>query len=64
MLTAIKDLIAAIAAVTVLAYSTDQQEWLWKQVAVLRFKVLIESKENWGCPSIFNKSACQNIDNP
>ena len=58
MLSAIKDLITVIGAITLLAYSTGQQEWLWKQIAVLRREALNESRKDWGCPSIFNKAAC------
>ncbi len=61
MLAALKDLITAIAAVTLLAYSTGQQEWLWKQIAILRREALVESQKDWGCPSIFEKSACRRI---
>ncbi|MCC7406279.1 MAG: hypothetical protein IT288_17935 [Bdellovibrionales bacterium] len=57
MLAAIKDLIAAICAITLLAYSTGRQEWLWKQITTLRREALIKSQEDWGCPSIFSKNA-------
>ncbi len=59
MLAAIKDLIAAVAAVVILAYSTGQHERLWKQISVLRREALIESQKDWECPSIFNHSACK-----
>lgn len=61
MLAAIKDIITVIAAVTLLAYSTGQQEWFWKQIAALRREALIESRKDWGCPSIFNKKACAHL---
>lgn len=61
MLAALKDLITAIAAVTLLAYSTGQQKWLWKQIAILRREALVESRKDWGCPSIFRRSACKEI---
>lgn len=62
MLAALKDLITAIAAVTLLVYSTGQQEWLWKQIATLRRDVLSEARKDWGCPSIFNNGACKNVE--
>jgi hypothetical protein len=58
MVAALKDIITAIAAITVLAYATGQQKWLWKQIAILRREALIESQKDWGCPSIFNLRAC------
>jgi hypothetical protein len=61
MLAAIKDLITAIAAITVLAYSTGQQEWLWKQITALHHEALAESQKSWGCPSLFNKSTCTEL---
>ncbi len=61
MLAALKDLITAIAAVTLLAYSTGQQEWVWKQIALLRREALAESHKDWGCPSTFNKTACKSM---
>ena len=61
MLAAIKDLITVIATVVLLAYTTGQQDWLWKQIAMLRHETLIESQRDWGCPSIFNKSACKKL---
>ncbi|MGZ3747371.1 MAG: hypothetical protein ACXWRE_08380 [Pseudobdellovibrionaceae bacterium] len=58
MLAAIKHLIAAI---TILAYSTGQQEWLWKQITALQHKALVDAQKNLGCPSIFDKNACKRI---
>lgn len=48
MLDAIKDLISAIAVITLFADLTCQQEWLWKQISALRCKTLIESRKGWG----------------
>ncbi|MFN8792586.1 MAG: hypothetical protein ACK5Y2_14115 [Bdellovibrionales bacterium] len=62
MFAAVKDLIATIAAVVILAYSTGHREWLWKQIAVVRQIALNEAGKDWGCPSIFNRSACTNTD--
>ncbi|HEY8271539.1 MAG TPA: hypothetical protein VIG33_11680 [Pseudobdellovibrionaceae bacterium] len=61
MLAAIKDLITAIAATTILTYSTGQQEWLWKHIVALQHKALINAQKNLGCPSIFDKDSCKRI---
>lgn len=61
MLAGIKDLTTAIAAITLLAYSTGQQERLWKQITALRREVLREVRQDWDCPSIFHKVACRNL---
>lgn len=62
MLAGLRDLIAVIGAIVILAYSTGQREWLWKQIAVIRQIALNEAGKDWGCPSIFNRSACTNTD--
>ncbi|MGZ3745182.1 MAG: hypothetical protein ACXWRE_01350 [Pseudobdellovibrionaceae bacterium] len=62
MLTGLKDLITAIGALTLLAYSTGQQKWYWAQFAILHREALIESRKNWECPSIFKQTACQKLD--
>jgi len=59
MLTALKDLITSIVTITLLAYATGQQEWLWKQIASLRHESIKNSRQDWGCPSIFQKTACK-----
>ena len=59
MLGALKDLITVLAAAVLLAYSTGQQDWLWTQIAAIRHGAIIEARRDWGCPSIFNKSACK-----
>lgn len=58
MLSALKDIITAIAAITLLAYLIGQQEWPWQQIAILRRDALIESQKDWGCPSTFNRNTC------
>lgn len=58
MLSAIKDLIAAVAISMVFAFSNGNQKWVWKQLGELRHHVIQESKQGWGCPSIFDKNAC------
>lgn len=47
MLAGIKDLITVIATAVLLAYSTGQQDRLWKQIAMLRHEALIESQRDW-----------------
>mgnify|MGYP000302154333 CR=1 FL=1 len=64
MQSALRDMTLAIAALVILAYSTGQREWLWKQIAVVRQIALTEARQDWGCPSIFDKSACQRIITP
>lgn len=58
MQSALKDITILIATIVLLAYSTGQREWLWKQIAAIRQIALTEAKTDWGCPSIFSKSAC------
>ncbi len=62
MLSALKDLIVLVSTIVVLAYSTGQQEWLWKQIAVVRREAIAGSRADWGCPSIFDKRACVHND--
>lgn len=58
MLAALKDIIAVIGTVVILAYSTGQHEWLWKQITVVRQIALDSARQDWGCPSIFNRTSC------
>lgn len=58
MLSSIKDLIVAISTIVALAYSTGQQKWLWEQISIVRREALAGTQADWGCPSIFNSTAC------
>lgn len=58
MLSAIKDMATAIAIATVFAFSNGEQKWIWSQIYELRYEVLKIARQDWGCPSIFSKSAC------
>lgn len=58
MLSAIRDLVSAVAIAMVFAFSNGQQKWIWSQLAQLRQQILKESRQDWGCTSIFDKSAC------
>lgn len=59
MFAALKELMLLVATIVVVAHATEQREWLWRQIATVRHTALAESKKDWGCPSIFNKSACR-----
>lgn len=61
MFAALKDIIAVIGAVIILAYSAEQSQWLTKQIAVVRQVALYGARQDWGCPSIFDKRACHHI---
>lgn len=34
----------------------------WQAVKWMKKHVISESKKDWGCPSIFNKGACNSYD--
>jgi len=57
MQSALKDITITIAALVILAYSTGHREWLWKQIAAIRHVTLAEMRQEWGCLSVFDKSA-------
>ncbi len=61
MLAALKELMLLIATIVVIAHATGNREWLWRQIASVRQAALVETKKDWGCPSIFNKSACREL---
>lgn len=61
MLSGIKDAIGAIALIVTAAYSTGHHEWLWQQIEIVRREALVGAKSDWGCPSIFDKSACNKL---
>lgn len=58
---ALKELLLLIASIVVVADATGQREWLWRQIASVRQTALVETKKDWGCPSIFNRSACKEL---
>ncbi len=58
MLSATKDLIVLVSTIVALTYSTGQEKWLWQQIAIIRREALLGAKNDWGCPSIFDKRAC------
>lgn len=59
MLSAIKDLVSAVAIFTLFAFANGQSRWLDFKLSELRSEVLQLSKGDWGCPSIFSKRACR-----
>lgn len=61
MPTAVRDITAAIVAIVILAYSTGHREWLWKQIAAVRQIALTQARQDWGCPSIFNKKSYHSL---
>lgn len=61
MLAALKELMLIIASIVVVAHATGQRDWLWRQIASVRHAALVETKKDWGCPSIFNKSTCREL---
>ncbi len=62
MLGAIKDIVILVATAVVVAHASGKLEWVWKQIAIIRRAATVKANENWGCPSIFNKSACHKFD--
>lgn len=61
MLAALKEITLLIASIVVIAHASGQREWLWRQITTIRHAALLETKKDWGCPSIFNKSACKEL---
>ena len=59
MLSALKDILSAVALTTVIAFSNGDQKWIWQQLSELRREVIHLSRQDWGCPSIFSKNACR-----
>ena len=62
MLAALKEIILLVASIAVIAHATGQREWLWRQIATIRHAALVETKKDWGCPSIFNKDSCHTLN--
>lgn len=54
----IKELVGTIATVVGLLYATGNQAIVWSGLYSLRAKVIQEMRQDWGCPSIFDKRAC------
>lgn len=54
-----KEAIGVITTLIILATASGHGDKVWPTLIKFRFYVLKESKKDWGCPSIFNKSACR-----
>ena len=58
----IKELVGTIGAFVAIAYATGNQTWVWSTLHSLRAHVIQEMRQDWGCPSIFDKHACKRWD--
>ncbi len=59
-----KEMIAVLTTFVVLSTAAGKGEWVWKSLVWFRLYTLQETKKDWGCPSIFNKNACNPSQQP
>lgn len=58
MFSLVKDIASVIAIATVFAFSNGDYEWIWRESGTVRTEVMQLVRQDWGCPSIFSKTAC------
>ena len=58
MFSIVKDIASVVAIATVFAFSNGDHECIWQQLREYRTEIIHLTRQDWGCPSIFSKSAC------
>ncbi len=54
--------VGVITTAIVLATASGHGDWIWKGIAEVRRVTISNARQDFGCPSIFNKSACRTYD--
>jgi hypothetical protein len=54
--------IGVIATFIVLSTAAGHGDVVWKTIAEIRRVAITNSRQDFGCPSIFNKGACKSYD--
>ncbi len=61
MQSALRDLVGIVAAIVLLAYVSNNQEWLCRQVRALKDVAQVEIHKDWDSPRVFRRTACQSL---
>ncbi len=62
MFPSFEKLIAVIFTVVLGLCAIGRPDLVWKGIAQMRYHALREVSKPWGCPSVFNKGACDSYD--
>lgn len=56
------EIIGVIVTFIVLSTASGHGDVVWKVIGEVRRVAISNARQDFGCPSIFNKSACSNYD--
>lgn len=54
--------VGVIATLIVLAVASGREDLVWRAIVEARKVALANARTDWGCPSVFSKSACGSYD--
>lgn len=54
--------VGVIVTLIVLTVASGRGEFIWKAIGEVRRVAMINSRKDWGCPSIFDKGVCGNFE--
>ncbi len=55
-------IIGIITTFIVISIASGHGEWVWKTIAQAQHIAFQQIDKPWGCPSAFNKNACNEYD--
>jgi len=56
------EIVGVIATAIVLATASGHGDVVWKTIGELRRVALVNARQDWGCPSVANRGACDSYD--
>lgn len=56
------EIVGVIVTLVVLATVSGHGDAIWKTIGELRRVALVNARQDWGCPSVGNRGACDSYD--
>ena len=54
--------VGVIVTFIVLATASGHGDWVWRGIGEMRRVAITQSRQDWGCPSIFDAHACKRCE--